>query len=250
MRIAVAGGTGLAGRQVVDALGRHGHEPVVLSRSAGVDLVTGDGLDAALNDVDAVIDASSTNAVAEADAVAFFQAATANLLAAEQAAGVGLHVALSIVGIDAIPGNAHYAGKRRQEELVKAGPIPYRIVRATQFFDFAETVVGWTRQGDTAVVPPLLVQPIAIADVATVLVEAATDADFPTTIDVAGPQPQDLVDMARRTLAVRGAELTLVPSWDGPLGTDMSGRALLPGPDARIMPTKFDDWLASIATRG
>src|SRR6185369_5767700 len=246
MRIAVAGGTGLAGRHVVEALQHQGHESVVMSRSAGVDVISGEGLDSALEGVDAVIDTSSTNAFDADAATAFFQTASTNLLAAERKSGVRLHVALSILGIDLIAGNAHYAGKRRQEAVVTAGPIPHRIVRATQFFEFAETVASWTRQGDTAVVPPLLVQPIALGDVATVLVEAATLADFPATIDVAGPEPQDLVDMARRTLAARGQSLTLVPSWSGPLGLDMAGDVLLPGPDARIMPTTFDQWLAAI----
>ena len=246
MRIAVAGGTGLAGRQVVETLALLGHESVVMSRSEGVDVVTGEGLDSALEDVDAVIDTSSTAAINADEAIAFFQAGTANLLAAERKAGVDRHVALSIVGIDDIEGNAHYAGKRRQEQLIKAGPIPYRIVRATQFFDFAETVVGWTRQGDVAALPPLLVQPIALADVAKVLVDAATDADFPATVDIAGPEPQDLVDMARRTLAARGQSLTLVPTWQGPLGTDMAGEALLPGPDALVMPTTFEQWLSEL----
>ena len=170
MRIAVAGGTGLVGRQVDEALRRLGHESVVMSRSTGVDLVTGEGLDSALEDVDAVIDVTSTPALSTAETIAFFEATTANLFAAEQAAGVGRHVLLSIVGAEYIANNAHYAGKQRQEELVKAGPVPARIVRATQFFDFAEMVAGWTRDGDVASVPPLLMQPIAVADVAGVLV--------------------------------------------------------------------------------
>ncbi len=251
MRIAVAGGTGLVGRRVVEALDESGHQSVVISRSAGVDITTGEGLDSALEGVDAVIDASNTAATDTDQVVAFFEAGTTKLLASEQRTGVGRHVLLSIVGIDEIPGSAHYAGKRRQEELVSVGLMPYRIVRATQFFDFAEMVAGWTRQGDTAVIPPLLVQPIAVDDVATVLIEAATfaDGDFPATIDIAGPEPQDLVDMARRTLSARGENLKLIPSWRGPMGLDASGEALLPGPDARLMTTTFDQWLGEIGPR-
>lgn len=248
MRVAVAGGTGLAGRQVVSALQRAGHEAIVISRSSGVDLTTGDGLDRALSGVDAVIDVTNTPAV-EADAVGdFFAATTGHLLDAERRAGTTHHAALSILGVDRVDGNAHYAGKRHQELLVERGPTPYTIVRAAQFHEFAAMVVSWTRRGQTAVVPPLLVQPVAVADVADVLVEVATSAPSSARLDLAGPRPEDLVDMARRTLARRGGALTLIPSWrDGPFGAEMAGDVLLPGPDARLATTTFDAWLADDA---
>ena len=169
---------------------------------------------------------------------------TRNLLAAEQQAGVQHHVALSIVGVDRVEGNGHYQGKRLQEELVTAGPVPATIVRATQFHEFAAMVVSWTRSGDPAAVPPLLVQPVAAADVADVLVRAAL-GNPAGTMEVAGPGPQDLVDMARRTLAARGESLRLVPTWRGVFGTEMAGEVLLPGPDAVIAPTSFEQWLTA-----
>lgn len=155
MRIAVAGATGNIGSRTVAVLEQAGHEVARISRSLGVDLVTGSGLDAALTGVDAVLDATSFEAADRDDAVAIFGASTRNLLAAEQRAGVRHHVLLSIVGIDRIEGgNAHYAGKREQERLVAEGPVPWTIVPVTQFHDFAATVTGWTEHDGVAEIPP------------------------------------------------------------------------------------------------
>lgn len=245
MRIAVAGATGNIGALTVTALRKAGHDVVRISRSLGVDLVTGDGLDAALNGVDAVVDATNATAADPAETVAFFGAATRNLLAAEERAGVGHHVLLSIAGVDRVEGNAHYAGKREQERLVAAGPVPWSIVPATQFHDFAAMLAGWTERDGVATIPPLLVQPVAPADVADVLAEVAAGAPQGRCPDLAGPEPQDLVDMARRTHQARGRTVKLVPTWAGPLGTDMAGNVLLPGEGARIAPTTFEEWLAT-----
>lgn len=245
MRIAVIGGTGLVGREVVRVLEQRGDEPVVVARSRGIDVSTGEGLDEALAGVDAVIDVTNAPARTKDEARAFFGAATENLLQAEQRAGVGHHVVLSIVGVERAPSNAHYAGKRLQEKLSLEGPIPATIVRATQFHDFGAQVASWTRDGDTATIPPLLVQPIAVADVAAILAEVASQPGRDEVIEIAGPERQDLVDMTRRTLAKRGEQLKLVASFGGAFTTEMAGEALLPGPDARIAPTTFEDWLAA-----
>ncbi|HEX5493586.1 MAG TPA: NAD(P)H-binding protein [Mycobacteriales bacterium] len=250
MRVSVVGGTGLVGRQVVRALRERGHDPVVVARSTGADVTTGAGLADTLAGSDAVIDVTNTPATDAEAAVAFFGTATRNVLAAERDAGVRHHVVLSIVGVDKVPGNAHYAGKREQERLALAGPVPATVLRATQFFEFPDMVVGWTRDGDTAVLPPLLMQPVAVPDIADVLAEIATNEPRGGTVELAGPQTQDLVDMARRTLTARGESLRLVPSWRGPFGTQMAGEVLLPGPDARIAPTTFETWLASPAGLG
>jgi uncharacterized protein YbjT (DUF2867 family) len=244
MRIAVIGGTGLVGRHTVEALQRDGHEAVAVARSTGVDVTTGDGLDAALAGAETVVDVTNTGAMTADATRAFFGAATEQLLAAEQRAGVGHHVLLSIVGIERVPGNAHYAGKLRQEELVTAGPVPYTILRATQFYEFPEMVVGWTRDGDTATLPPLLVQPVAARDVAELLAELATLPPRGGTVQLAGPEPQDFVDMARRALRAHGSATRLVPSWrDGPFGTDMAGEVLLPDGEHRTAATTFEEWL-------
>jgi len=149
VRIAVVGATGRIGRLTVAALGGAGHEPVAISRSQGVDVTTGEGLDQALAGAHAVIDTTNTQSRVEEQTIAFFRDGTRNLLAAEERAGVGHHVLLSIVGIHEARGNAHYAGKRAQEESVAQGGVPWTIVAATQFFDFPLMVALWTRDGDT-----------------------------------------------------------------------------------------------------
>ncbi|MFF8867754.1 SDR family oxidoreductase [Streptomyces sp. NPDC015139] len=245
MRVAVAGATGNIGARTAAALERAGHEVVRISRSLGMDLITGDGLDAALSGVDAVVDATSHEAADRDEAVAYFGTATRNLLAAEAPAGVRHHVLLTIVGVDRVEGNAHYAGKREQERLVSQGPVPWSIVPFTQFHDFAATVVAWTEHEGVATIPPLLVQPIAPSDVADVLAEIAAGTPQGRYRDVAGPEPQDLVDMARRTNDARGHSVKLVPTWSSILGPEMAGDVLLPGEDARIAPTTFEEWLAN-----
>jgi uncharacterized protein YbjT (DUF2867 family) len=245
MRIAVAGATGNIGALTVTALQKAGHDTVGISRSLGVDLATGEGLDATLTGVDAVVDATNATSPDPAETVAFFSAATRNLLAAEERAGVGHHVLLSIAGVDRVEGNAHYAGKREQERLVGAGPVPWSIVPATQFHDFAAMIAGWTEQDGVAAIPPLLIQPVAPADVAAVLAEVAAGTPQGRCPDLAGPEPQDLVDMARRTLQARGRTVKLVPTWAGLFGPEMAGNVLLPGDGARIAPTTFEEWLAT-----
>ncbi|KOX17338.1 SDR family oxidoreductase [Nocardiopsis sp. NRRL B-16309] len=244
MRIAIAGATGNIGSLTAAALERAGHETVRISRSLGVDLTTGEGLDDALTGVEAVVDATNHTGTERSETVAFFGTTTRTLLTAEEKAGVRHHVVLSIVGIDTVDGNAHYAGKREQERLVAEGPVPWTIVRATQFHDFAAMVASWTERDGVAAIAPLLVQPIAPADVADVLAEVAAGEPRGRYRDVAGPETQDLVDMARRTHAARGREVRLVPTWSGLFGPSMAGNVLLPGEDARLAPTTFDAWLA------
>ncbi|MFY7068242.1 SDR family oxidoreductase [Nocardiopsis changdeensis] len=245
MRVAVAGATGNIGSLTCAALRRQGHEVVGISRSLGVDLATGEGLDQALRGVEAVVDATNIAAADREGSVERFAHLTRALLAAEERAGVGHHVLLSIVGIHRVEGNPHYAGKREQERLVESGPVPWTIVPATQFHDFAAMVAGWTEQDGAAAIAPLLVQPIAPADVAEILAEVAVGGPVGRHPDIAGPQTQDLVDMARRTLDARGRRVRLVPTWSGVFGTSMAGEVLLPGEGARIAPTTFEEWLDS-----
>ena len=244
-RVAVAGATGRIGSLTVAVLRAAGHQAVEISRRHGIDLYSGEGLDDVLTGVDAVIDATNNSAQVADEVAGFFTRVTANLLAAEERADIGHHVVLSIVGLAEPARSPHYAGKLAQEATVAAGPIPWTIVRATQFHDFAAMVVSWTEQDGAATIAPLLVQPIAPADVAAVLAETALGAPQRRHLDIAGPETQDLVDMARRTLTARGHVVRLVPTWDGPFNVAMAGNVLLPGPDARIMPTSFDDWLSA-----
>ncbi|ADD45377.1 SDR family oxidoreductase [Stackebrandtia nassauensis] len=244
MKIAVAGATGNIGKLTVAALEKQGHEVVGISRSLGVDLATGEGLDAALTGVEAVIDVTNIPIFEEEAVVKAFNATTGNLLAAGQRAGVRHHVLLSITGTQRVKGNPHYAGKREQERLVSSGPVPWTIVPAAQFHDFAEMVAGWTEQDGVATIAPALVQPIAQEDVADILAEVAVGEPQGYHVDIAGPDKQDLVDMARRSYQARGRDITLVPSWESVFGPDMAGNVMLPGDNARIAPTSFDDWLA------
>jgi uncharacterized protein YbjT (DUF2867 family) len=245
MRVAVSGASGRIGQYTVAALTKSGHDAVSISRSSGVDAYTGTGLDDALAGVDAVVDVVNTPSQDEAEIVDFFGTTTANLLAAGERAGVKHHVLLSIVGLDHGQAVPHYAGKREQERRVSAGAVPWTIVRATQFHDFAAMVATWTLQDGTATIAPLLVQPIDQQEVGEMLADVAAGSPLRRTIDIAGPETQDLVDMARRSFAVRGEEVRLVPTWRGVFDTSMAGEVLLPGADARLGKVTFDDWLAA-----
>ena len=251
MRVAVAGATGRIGSLTVAALERDGHEVRRISRNEGVNVSTGNGLESALTGVNAVIDALNSTAPDRAGTVGFFTTTTKNLLDAEERAGVRHHVTLSIAGVHKVEGNAHYAGKRAQEAAVAAGPIPFTIIPSTQFHDFAAMVTSWSEADGTALVPPLLIQPIAPADVADVLARVAVGPPQGRHRDIAGPETQDLVDMARRTLTAQGRTLRLVPTWqNGVFDASMAGDVLLPGPDADLAPTTFDDWLAGLGRPG
>ena len=248
MRVAVVGASGRIGRLVQRAFEQRGHTVVPVSRAHGVDVLSGDGLHAAFVGVEAVVDVTNSTDSESAATVDFFTRATQRMLAAEAAAGVGHHVVLSIAGLWRVQGNAHYEGKRAQETSVTEGGSPYTIVPATQFHDFAEMVASWTETDGVAQLPPLLIQPVAPSDIAEVLANVATAGPQGRHADVAGPAPEDLVDMARRTHAVRGRPVKLVPSWHtGIFGAEMAGDVLLPSPDAVIAPTSFDTWLAEQA---
>src|SRR5690606_32864396 len=171
-----------------------------------------------------------------------FGARTERLLEAERRAGVGHHVLLSILNVDRVPGNAHYAGKRRQEEIVRGGPVPWTILRAAQFHEFAVQVVDWALRDGVAEVAPAPLQPVAVADVGGALAEIAAGPPLRAVVDLAGPEPQDLFDMAGRAAAAQGRDVTLVRGYGGVVGPDITGDAALPGPGARLAPTRFDDW--------
>jgi uncharacterized protein YbjT (DUF2867 family) len=245
MRIAVVGGTGRIGRLTMTVLEGAGHQAVPIGRSLGIDAYTGSGLPEALKGTDAVVDVTSTPSWDEGENVDFFGTITRNLLAAGERAGVRHHVLLSIVGIDNNQRSAHYAGKREQERLVTVGPVPWTIVRATQFHDFAAQVAEWATRDGVATIAPVLVQPIGQAEVAAVLAEVAVSAPRNARLDIAGPETQDLVDMARRTFAARGQDVTLVPTWRGMIGPDMAGEVNLPGENARLTSGTFAEWLAA-----
>lgn len=241
-RIAVAGGTGVVGRHVVAALSRDGHDPVVLSRSTGVDVVSGAGLADALSGVDAVVDVSNVQTLRRGPAVRFFESATRSLLSAGTAAGVRHHVALSIVGADAVP-SGYYAGKVRQEQLVLDGGGS--VLRATQFHEFSEQVLARSALGPLRLVPRMRVQPVAAAEVGAALAALAAGEVAGRAPDLGGPQVHELPDLCRRVLAARGhGGRVVVVRPPGRLGSRMAGGGLLPGAGARLGTTTFEQWLA------
>jgi uncharacterized protein YbjT (DUF2867 family) len=246
VRIAVAGGTGRVGKPVVEAVRAGGHEPVVLSRSNGVDVTTGAGLDKALDGARVVIDVSNVTALGRRKSVAFFEAAAGNLIQAGQRAGVAHLVVLSIVGIDRVD-TGYYAGKRRQEELALSGGIPASVLRATQFHEFIAQLLERER-GPVALVPRMLSQPIAAREVASALVDLALGAPAGMAPEIAGPEPLEMTDMARRFVAARGLRRMVVPvRVPGTAGRAMASGALLPtGPGLRGQET-FGEWLTGLS---
>lgn len=243
MRVAVAGGTGLVGSHTVDALVRHGHEPVVLARSRGIDLTTGRGLYEAMAGVEAVVDVSNVATLDRSKALEFFEAETKHLLEAGARGSVRHHVLLSIVGVDLVH-TGYYAGKVRQEELVRSGPVPYTILRATQFHEFAQQLLGRGR-GPVGLIPRMRVQPVAAAEVGEKLAELAVGTPAGGTVEMAGPEVLELVPLARRVAARTGHPRFVLPvPVPGAAGKAMREGALLPTGPATIGRTTFDEWIA------
>jgi uncharacterized protein YbjT (DUF2867 family) len=243
VRIAVVGGTGVVGRHAIEAVRALGHEPVVLARSTGVDLTTGTGLIEALTDADAIIDTSNVTTNSSKKAVAFFDAATRHLLAAAARTATTHVVALSIVGIDRVP-FGYYAGKLRQEQLLAESGMPYSILRATQFHEFAGQILDRV-PGPIALAPKMRTQPVAAAEVGQVLAELAAGPPTPMT-QLAGPQEEYLPDLIRRLLRARGSRK---PVWAvrlaGKAGTAMATGGNLPTSDYRHGTQTFQEWLNS-----
>ncbi|MGW3853182.1 SDR family oxidoreductase, partial [Streptomyces fagopyri] len=202
MKIAVIGGTGLIGSQVVRNLKAAGHEAVPHSLSTGVDVLTGKGLDEALAGADVVVNLTNSPTFDDASP-AFFRASMDNLLAAASQAGAGHFVVLSIVGVDQVPELDYYRAKTLQEDLLKAGPVPYSIVRATQFMEFMDATMSWTADDDTVRLPRTPLQPVAAADVAATVAEVAAGAPLDGTLDLGGPDTYTLDEIGRITLAAK-----------------------------------------------
>ncbi len=244
MRIATAGGTGVLGRHVVEVARDRGHEVVALARGEGVDLTTGEGLADRLAGVDAVIDASNSPAQKRADAEAFFGAVTQRLLAAEHEASVGHHIAVSIVGIDDVP-LGYYQGKLLQERLIFEGGMPWSILRATQLHEFAEQALQFARIGPFSLVPSMLSQPIAAVEVAAALVDLAEAGPAGRVPDLAGPEPRQMVDLARQVSKARGLGRRVLPVWLPGASQQLRSGGLLPTTDGPRGKQTFEDWLAA-----
>jgi len=245
MKIVVIGGTGLIGSKVVARLAARGHDAVPASPGTGVNTLTGEGLAGALAGADVVVDVSNSPSFEDAAVLGFFETSTRNILGAEAAAGAGHHVALSVVGTERLAESGYMRAKIVQEKLIKNSSIPYTIVHATQFFEFAVRMADEASDGDTVRVPPVLIQPIAADDVAAALCNVALAASVNTTIEIAGPQPLRFADFVRERLRSVGDHRVVIADPQARyFGARLSERDLLPGDGAQLGPTRFDDWLS------
>ncbi|WP_377266940.1 SDR family oxidoreductase [Peterkaempfera sp. SMS 1(5)a] len=242
MKFAVFGGTGLIGSQVVEQLNAAGHEAVSHSKSTGADLVEGTGVEEAMADADVVINLTNSPTFDDAS-LAFFRASMDNLLAAAQKAGVRHIVILSIVGVDQVPQLDYYRAKTLQENILESGPVPYSIVRATQFMEFMEATMSWTTEGDAVHLPSTPIQPIAAKDVAAAVVDVAVGAPLQGIRNVAGPDVYPLDELGRITLQARPDGRTVVNDEEAGLFAVVQGDVLTAGDDAHIAPTHYTDWL-------
>ncbi|MET9483934.1 NAD(P)H-binding protein [Streptomyces sp. NPDC006638] len=243
MRVAVIGGTGLIGSQVVKKLNAVGHEAVPHSQSTGVDVVSGEGLDAATAGADVVVNLTNSPTFDEAS-LAFFRTSMDNLLAAAKKNGAGHFVILSIVGVDQVPQLDYYRAKALQEDILTAGPIPYSIVRATQFMEFMDATLSWTTSGDVVRLPPTPLQPIAAEDVSDAVAGVAAGPPLQGIRNIAGPDVFPLDELGRITLAARPDGRSVVTDPTAGLFGAVEGDVLIARGDAHLAPTRYTDWLA------
>ena len=244
MKIVVIGGSGLIGKKVVTNLRQHGHEVVAASPSSGVNTVTGEGLAQALAGAQVVVDVANAPSWDDTAVLTFFETSGRNLLAAEAAAGVGHHVALSVVGTDRLLASGYFRAKMAQEKLIKASPIPYTIVRATQFFEFAGGIAQSATEGQKVRLPPALMQPIAADDIAAVVADVALSKPLNGTFELAGPERIRQDDLVRQFLTATGDERTVITDRKAfYYGIEVNDQSLIPGNNPRIGPTRFEDWL-------
>jgi uncharacterized protein YbjT (DUF2867 family) len=251
MKIVVIGGSGLIGSKLVELLREAGHDPLAASPDSGVDALTGDGLAEAFAGAQVVVDVANAPAWEDAAVLNFFQTTTRNILAAEAEAGVKHHVALSIVGADRLPDSGYLRAKVAQEDAVKAGAIPYTIVRATQFFEFIGRIADSAADGETIRLAPVLVQPEAAADVSATLADVATSPPVNGIVELGGAERLRLDELARRVLDANNDPREVVADVHARyFGTELDDHSLTTGSDARIAPTRFEDWLtASLRVR-
>jgi uncharacterized protein YbjT (DUF2867 family) len=249
-KIVVVGGSGLVGAKLVTTLRERDETVVSASPSSGVNTVTSAGLAAALQDAHVVIDVTNSPSFEDAAALEFFQTSGRNLLAAEAAAGVEHHIALSIVGVDRNPDSGYFAAKLAQELLVKGAGIPYTIVRSTQFFEFIGAIAEAGGYADALRMSPALVQPISADDVATELARVAEALPANGTIEIAGPERLPLDELVARYLRTQGDARTVIADPDAKyFGLVLNDRSLTPGVSPHIGPTRFEDWMLQTRSR-
>ena len=249
MKIVVIGGTGLIGSKLVTKLSALGHDAVPASPNSGVNTLTGEGLAEVLKGANVVVDVSNSPSFEAVAVMNFFETSTRNLLSNEASAGVGHHVALSVVGAERLPDSGYLRAKLAQEKLIKEGPIPYSIIHATQFFEFVNRIADEATTDDTVRMPPVLFQPIAADDVVTAIAKVATGAPLNRTIEIAGPDSFRFDQLIQQALSARNDPRKVIADPTAPyFGTQLSERSIVPDDGAQLGQTRFDDWLSRTTT--
>jgi uncharacterized protein YbjT (DUF2867 family) len=249
MKIVVIGGTGLIGSKLVARLDEQGHEAVPASPASGVNTLTGEGLSEVLEGAQVVVDVSNAPEWEDDAVMHFFETSTRNVLAAEAAADVGHHVALSVVGTDRLTESGYFRAKLAQEKLIEGSSIPYSIVHATQFFEFVKGIADEATDGNTVRLPPALFQPMAANDVASAVARVAIGPPLNGIVEVAGPEQFRLDELIRGVLKASNDPREVITDPQAQyFGITPSERTLLPGEDARIAETRFEDWSKQPAT--
>ena len=250
MKIIVIGGSGLIGPRLVKQFGEQGHEAIAASPKSGVNTLTGEGLAEALKGASVVVDVSNSPSWEDAAVMKFFETSTRNLLAYEAAAGVGHHVALSVVGSERLLESGYFRAKIAQENLIKGSSIPYSIIRATQFFEFVQGIADFSTDGNTVRMPHTLIQPMAADDVASAVGKIAVGTPVNGTVEIAGPEQFRLNELIRQGLSARNDPREVVADPHARYyGVELSESTLVPGDDAQLGQTRFADWLKHSAFR-
>ena len=251
MKIVVIGGTGLIGSKVVRNLSEHGYEVVAASPNSGVNTLTGEGLAEVLEGASVVVDVSNSPSFDDAAVMEFFETSTHNLLNYEAAAGVGHHVALSVVGCDGLPDSGYLSAKVAQEKLIEESSIPYSIVRATQFFEFFGRIADSATEGNTVRLPSVSFQPLAADDVASVVAKVAIGSPLNGIVELGGPEQFRFNEFIRRGLSSRNDPREVIADPHARyFGTELSERSLVPNDGALLGEMHFDEWLSqSVPTR-
>jgi uncharacterized protein YbjT (DUF2867 family) len=247
MKIVIIGGTGLIGTKLASRLSQKGHEVIPAAPSTGVNTITGEGLDKALSGAEIVVDVANSPSFEDRAVLAFFETSGRNLLAAEAAAKVRHHVALSVVGSDRLPECGYFRAKLTQENLIKASKIPYTILRATQFFEFVGGIVDTSADGQIVRLSPALFQPVASDDVAAALADVALAAPVNGVVELAGPERFSLDEFARKYLtATKDPRKVVADIHARYFGAELDDRSLTPGNNPRLGSVHFEDWLAGL----
>ena len=248
MKIVVIGGTGLIGSKLVQRLRSSGHQAFAAAPNTGVNTLTGEGLDAALADTDVVVDVANSPSFADDAVMDFFQRSGNHLLAAERKAGVRHHVALSVVGTDRLQQSGYFRAKQAQEQLVRAGGIPYTIVQSTQFFEFVDGIARASGDGAVLRLSPAWVQPISSDDVAAAVHDAALAPPVNGTVEIAGPERFQLDQLVGRFLRAKGDRREVMSDAKAPyFGAVLEPGTLVPAGEARLGAVRFESWLSARA---